>query len=242
MTLHIKNAWLDGQGIVDFHLADGVIKAMGPNLPSLPDAETMDAKEMAVVSGLVNGHTHAAMTLFRGFGDDMHLMEWLETRIWPAEARLSEDDVYWGTRLACLEMIRSGTVAFEDMYWHFHGMARAVEDSGIRAGVGAVMIDVAGENQAQECRRQAEKYLEESKRYSDRVQFTLTPHAIYTVSADSLRWSAEFSEKHDLPVHIHLSETAHEVNECLKQYGVRPAVHLDRQVLHPGARGTPGRR
>jgi 5-methylthioadenosine/S-adenosylhomocysteine deaminase len=231
MTLHIKNSWFHEQGVMDIHVVDGKIHAIGPNLPPLAGAEILDVGDMAAVSGLVNGHTHAAMTLFRGFGDDMHLMEWLETRIWPAEAKLSEEDVYWGTRLACLEMIRSGTVAFEDMYWHFHGMAKAVEDSGIRAGVGAVMIDVAGEKQAKECQEQAIQYLEESSRYSNRVQFTLTPHAIYTVSADSLRWSAEFSETHNLPVHIHLSETAFEVSECIKQHGVRPAVHLDQQGL-----------
>ncbi|MBF0456104.1 MAG: amidohydrolase [Magnetococcales bacterium] len=231
MTLHVKNVWLHDQGTVDMHLVEGKIQAIGPNLPSLPQATVLDVHHKAAVSGLVNGHTHAAMTLFRGYGDDMHLMPWLETRIWPAEAKLTQEDVYWGTRLACLEMIRSGTVAFEDMYWHFHGMAQAVEDSGLRAGVGAVMIDVAGEKQARACQEQAVQFLEESSRYSSRVQFTLTPHAIYTVSPKSLSWSATFSEQHQLPIHIHLSETAFEVSECIRQHGVRPAVHLDQQGL-----------
>ena len=93
---------------------------------------------------LVNGHTHAAMTLFRGFGDDLPLMEWLEQRIWPAEARLTADDVYWGTRLACLEMIRSGTVRFWDMYWHQLDVARAVLDSGMRATIGQPILEFAG--------------------------------------------------------------------------------------------------
>ncbi|MBF0382530.1 MAG: amidohydrolase [Magnetococcales bacterium] len=231
MTLHIKNVWMQDNGLVDIHTVAGKIEAIGPDLPPLANAQIFDADGLAAVSGLVNGHTHAAMTLFRGFGDDMQLMEWLQTRIWPAEAKLNEEDVYWGSRLACLEMIRSGTVAFEDMYWHFHGMARAVEDSGIRAGVGAVMIDIAGEKQGEECRAQAIQYLEESGRYSDRVKFTLTPHAIYTVSKKSLSWTAEFSDRHNLPVHIHLSETPFEVSECLKNHGVRPAVHLDQQGL-----------
>ena len=90
---------------------------------------------MTLLPGLVNGHTHAAMTLFRGYGDDLPLMEWLEQRIWPAEAKLTDDDVYWGTRLACVEMIRTGTVRFWDMYWHPAAVARAVEDAGIRATV-----------------------------------------------------------------------------------------------------------
>ncbi|MBF0294326.1 MAG: amidohydrolase [Magnetococcales bacterium] len=232
MTLFIKNALLPEQGMRHIRIDGGRIQAMGQDLECPAGAEVLDAGGMAAVPGLVNGHTHAAMTLFRGFGDDMPLMQWLQTRIWPAEARLTEEDVYWGTRLACLEMIRSGTVAFEDMYWHFHGMARAVEESGLRVGVGAVMIDIAGEAQGEQCRRDAERYHAESSRYSsDRVRFTLTPHAIYTVSPRSLRWCAEFSERHEVPVHIHLSETQHEVEECLKNHGVRPAVHLDRQGL-----------
>ncbi|MEO5330704.1 MAG: amidohydrolase [Magnetococcus sp. YQC-5] len=231
MNLFIRNAWLPEHGTVQIHIDHGRIQAMGADLSPPLQAELLDAKGMAVVPGLVNGHTHAAMTLFRGFGDDMPLMQWLETRIWPAEARLTEEDVYWGSRLACLEMIRSGTVAFEDMYWHFHGMARAVEESGLRAGVGAVMIDIAGPQQAEACKRLAEQTFDESQRYSDRIRFTLTPHAIYTVSPSSLRWTADFSAKHDLPVHIHLSETRHEVEECLNKHGVRPAFHLDRQGL-----------
>ena len=90
---------------------------------------------------MVNGHTHAAMTLFRGFADDMPLMEWLRTRIWPAEAKLEPEDVYWGTRLACIEMIRAGTTKFVDMYWYAAETAAAVRDSGMRAVISNVIID-----------------------------------------------------------------------------------------------------
>ncbi|MBF0418476.1 MAG: amidohydrolase [Magnetococcales bacterium] len=233
MNLFIRDARLPDQtDPVHISIQDGRIQAIGAGITLTdPDIPVLDAHGLAATPPLVNGHTHASMTLFRGFGDDMPLMQWLQTRIWPAEARLNEEDVYWGARLACLEMIRSGTVAFEDMYWHFHGMARAVEESGLKAGVGAVMIDVAGPEQGQACRKLTEKTFEESSRYSNRVRFTLTPHAIYTVSPESLRWTAAFSERHDLPVHIHLSETWHEVETCLKNHGVRPAVHLDRQGL-----------
>ncbi|MEO5363687.1 MAG: amidohydrolase [Magnetococcus sp. DMHC-8] len=231
MTLYIQNGWLPEQGPTQIQVEAGRIVAMGADLPPPPGAERLDARGMAIVPGLVNGHTHAAMTLFRGFGDDMPLMEWLQTRIWPAEARLTEEDVYWGTRLACLEMLRSGTLCFADMYWHFPGVARAVEHSGLRAHLGAVMIDVAGEAQAKECRYQAEKFHEESTGYSDRVRFSLTPHAIYTVSADSLRWVGEFAARHGLMVQIHLSETRHEVEQCLRDHGVRPALYLDRLGL-----------
>ncbi|MBF0309108.1 MAG: amidohydrolase [Magnetococcales bacterium] len=229
--LFIRNAWFDGRGLIDIAIRDGRIQAMASGLEPSPGVAILDAEGMAVSPGLVNGHTHAAMTLFRGYGDDMPLMEWLQERIWPAEARLSEEDVFWGTKLACLEMIRSGTTCFQDMYWHFHGMARAVEEMGLRVGVGAVMIDVAGAEQAEACKRDTERCFEESSRYSDRVRFTLTPHAIYTVSEESLRWTADFSQKHGVPVHIHLSETRFEVEECLRRHGIRPAFLLDRAGL-----------
>ena len=117
------------------------IAELGPSVePKLGD-DLIDAAGLLLTRPMVNGHTHAAMTLFRGFGDDMALMEWLRTRIWPAEARLEPEDVYWGTRLACVEMIRSGTTKFLDMYWHGAEVARAVVDSGIRATVSTVMID-----------------------------------------------------------------------------------------------------
>ena len=106
-----------------------------------PGDDVLDAHGDVLLPGLVNGHTHAAMTLFRGFGGDLPLMEWLEQKIWPAEARLTDDDVYWGTRLACLEMIRTGTVRFWDMYWRPAAVARAVRDAGLHATIGPPLLD-----------------------------------------------------------------------------------------------------
>src|SRR5690606_27079307 len=101
---------------------DGVVTELGPEVTAQPGDETVDAEGLAMFPGLVNGHTHAAMTLMRGYGDDLPLHTWLEERIWPVEANLTEEAVYWGTRLACAEMIRTGTVAFWDMYWHPHAV------------------------------------------------------------------------------------------------------------------------
>ncbi|ABK44423.1 amidohydrolase [Magnetococcus marinus MC-1] len=232
MDLYVRNAKHPDLGLVNLIIQKGIITEMRGNLSQPKEIRTtLDATGQLILPGLVNAHTHAAMTLFRGYGDDMPLMAWLEQRIWPAEAKLTEEDVYWGTKLACYEMIRSGTLHFQDMYWHFHGVAQAVEDSGIRAGVGAIFIDVAGAEQATQFKQQAQTLLEERNRYSDRVEYVLTPHAIYTVSPATLRWIANFSEQHQLPVHIHLSETQHEVESCLQQHGVRPAQHLHNQGL-----------
>jgi 5-methylthioadenosine/S-adenosylhomocysteine deaminase len=188
------------------------------------------------VPGLVNGHTHAAMTLFRGFADDLPLMEWLEEHIWPAEQRLEAEDVYWGTRLACLEMIRSGTVRFWDMYWHPGATARAVRDAGLRAVIGAPLIDGDDSSRSARLREDAERSLREIEevRADDGgglISPALAPHAIYTVSEESLRWIAETSEERDLPVQIHLAETEGEVERCLRAYGERPAMYLDRVGL-----------
>ncbi len=137
MTLTVTNVRLDGVG-VGARLAGGLIESVGPDVVPQERDEVLDGRGGALVPGLVNGHTHAAMTLFRGFGDDLPLMTWLETRIWPAEGRLEPDDVYWGTRLACLEMIRSGTTKLFDMYWHAPdvgagGRRRRASRRGLRA-------------------------------------------------------------------------------------------------------------
>jgi 5-methylthioadenosine/S-adenosylhomocysteine deaminase len=176
------------------------------------------------------------MTLFRSFGDDLPLMEWLQTKIWPAEAKLTGDDVYWGTRLAAIEMIRSGTSNFVDMYWHGTDTARAVADSGLRSVVGAVLFDGFDPEQATQLRDDALRSLEELAGFGPRVVPSLAPHAVYTVSTGSLQWIAEEAARHDVPVHLHLSETRGEVEDCLQAHGKRPPEYLDELgLLGPGS-------
>ena len=129
------------------------------------------------------------MTLFRGYGDDLPLMRWLKEKIWPVERKLEPEDVYWGTRLACLEMIRNGTARFWDMYWHPTASARAAQDAGMRATVAAPLIDVDGRSEAM--REAALQSLDELADAGERIDVGLAPHAIYTVSEDSLRWIAD---------------------------------------------------
>jgi 5-methylthioadenosine/S-adenosylhomocysteine deaminase len=226
MSLAVTGGRLDGE-VVGLRVEGGSIVALGPGVDSRPGDEVIDAGGMALVPGLVNGHTHAAMTLFRGHGSDMPLMKWLEEVIWPVEARLEADDVYWGARLACVEMIRTGTVRFWDMYWHAGATASAVEDAGLRATIGAPLIDVgaaAGEGTLDEA---AERSLEQIGGAGELIAPALAPHAIYTVSEPSLRWIAATAAERKLPVHIHLSETEDEVARCIEAHGVRPAEYLD---------------
>jgi 5-methylthioadenosine/S-adenosylhomocysteine deaminase len=166
------------------------------------------------------------MTLFRGSGGDLPLTPWLEDLIWPVEAKLEPEDVYWGTRLACAEMIRSGTTRFWDMYWHPEASARAVADAGIRASIGAPLFDA--NRDAGEMRRSAEESLAMLAEQPDLVSPALAPHAIYTVSEDSLRWIGELGAERGVPIQIHLSETAQEVEDCIAAHGARPAAYLDR--------------
>jgi 5-methylthioadenosine/S-adenosylhomocysteine deaminase len=204
VSLAIRGATLDGQ-IVGLRVDAQRIAAVGPGVQPEAGDDVIDAAGMALLPGLVNGHTHAAMTLMRGYGDDLPLMQWLKDRIWPTEAKLTAEDVYWGTRLACLEMIRTGTVRFWDMYWQPEAVARAVEDAGIRASVALPLVDGLDPGKSDALRSEAERTLDALADAGARVTPTLGPHAIYTVSEKSLRWVAELSERRAVPVHIHLS-------------------------------------
>jgi 5-methylthioadenosine/S-adenosylhomocysteine deaminase len=228
MALTVENALLDGER-VGVRCEDGAIEAIGADVGAEAGDETLDAGGAHLVPPLVNGHTHAAMTLFRGSGGDLPLMPWLEEKIWPVEAKLDDEDVYWGARLACAEMLRSGTTRFWDMYWHPAATARAVEDAGARATIGAPLFDLDGS--AGKLREAAHRGLEELAGFGPHITPALAPHAIYTVSEESLRWIGELSAERELPVQIHLSETEKEVQDCLAEHGERPASYLDRLGL-----------
>jgi 5-methylthioadenosine/S-adenosylhomocysteine deaminase len=225
-ALTVTGAVLEGESI-GLRCVDGTIVALGQNVVPEPGDEVIDAAGAPLVAPLVNGHTHAAMTLFRGFGGDLPLMRWLREVIWPIEAKLEPDDVYWGTRLACLEMIRTGTSRFWDMYWHPGATARAVADAGLRATIGGPLFDAEGNTEAM--REKAIGYLGELAAFGDDgIDAAFAPHSIYTVSEGLLRWTAEQAAVRELPVHIHLSETEQEVKDCVAEHGVRPAAYLDR--------------
>ena len=224
MSILIKKVRLNDE-VKDIFIEGNIIKEVNDDLRHAAEI-IIDGHGKAALPSFFNGHTHAAMVLLRGYADDLSLTEWLNDKIWPTEARLTEEDAYWGTRLACLEMIKSGTTFFNDMYWHFHGVARAVEDSGIRAAPSAVFIDLCDQSKAAEQIALNRRLFDEAKRYSNRVLFTLGPHAIYTVSKESLQWASDFATGNDIFIHIHLSETEREVSDCIRQHGKRPVEYL----------------
>jgi 5-methylthioadenosine/S-adenosylhomocysteine deaminase len=231
MSLTVLNATsLDGTR-TGLRAVDGVVSELGPDVRAVPGDDVLDARGHVLLPGLVNGHTHAAMTLFRGFGGDLPLMEWLEQKIWPAEARLTDDDVYWGTRLACTEMIRSGTVRFWDMYWRPVAVARAVRDAGLRATVGPPLLDGMDPARSKAACEEAAHALDELGEHEPWVQASLAPHGIYTASEQTLAWVAEQSATRNVPVQLHFLETEDEVTGCVARTGERPAAYLDRLGL-----------
>jgi 5-methylthioadenosine/S-adenosylhomocysteine deaminase len=229
------------QGIpCDIQIENGVFSKIVPigsvesseNHWGVPQAKkagirVIQAEGKAILPGFYNAHTHAAMSLMRGLADDKELFTWLQEYIWPFESNLLEEHIYDGTRLACLEMIRSGTVFFADMYWHHRAMLQAVEEMGLRVSVGQVFLDAFDSAQGQDHRTKAKALLADRHAFSSRVSFNIAPHAVYTVSREGLEWCRDFSAEHAIPLHIHVSETQKEVEDCQKAHGMSPVQWLD---------------
>jgi 5-methylthioadenosine/S-adenosylhomocysteine deaminase len=230
-SLLITNVVADGRNVDIFIDENGVFGGIGPDERKHHRGEAefiIDGDGAIALPGLVNTHTHAAMSLLRGYADDMILQDWLSQKIWPLEAHLTGSDVYWGTRLACLEMIRTGTTAFNDMYFFMDEAARAVDEAGIRAVLSYGFIDLFNaEKRENECRATERLTTHVRSLCNPRITTAVGPHAIYTVSPEGLKWCAEFAQDQKIGIHIHLSETEKEVIDCIAQHGKRPAAHLD---------------
>jgi len=188
-------------------------------------ARAINGRGKLLTPGLVNAHGHAAMTLLRSFADDVPLQYWLEKRIWPVEARMKREDVYWGTLLAIVEMLRSGTTTFTDMYFFMNQVAEAVEESGMRGVLARGLVGIG---------QKAEKGLEESEQFvtswhgraEGRITTMLGPHAPYTCPPAYLQKVMQLQEKLKVPVQIHLAETLEEVRRIKEEYGVSPVALL----------------
>ncbi|MCL6598650.1 MAG: amidohydrolase [Alicyclobacillus macrosporangiidus] len=209
---------------------DGVILAVGRGVYPGPrdKVEVISRPRAVAIPGLVNTHGHAAMTLLRGIGDDLPLQAWLTERIYPAEAKLTGEAVYWGTLLACWEMIQSGTTCFTDMYFFMHDAARAVEESGLRAVLSWGMVGFDEQSRTQGIRNSRSFHAQWHRAAQGRIQVTLGPHAPYTCPPDYLAVVAELSAELGVPIQIHLSETKREVDECIAEHGCTPIRLVER--------------
>ena len=227
MSILIKNV-LHQDKLTDVLIEGNRIARIAEGISAPAGAEVLDGTDKAIIPGFINTHTHASMTLFRGYGDDLPLMTWLQDYIWPVEAQMTAHDVYVGARLACLEMLRSGTTCFLDMYMHPLETAKAVEEMGLRAHLSYTLFDQGNAERAELDRKRSYEYFERFKEFSDRISFTLGPHAIYTVSGEQLQFCHQFAKEHNVKIHLHLSETKGEIDECVRLHGLTPVRYLDK--------------
>ena len=221
----LQSVWHDGREC-DILINGVIFTKIGKPLTAAErdGAEVVDCKGFAIMPAFYNGHCHAAMTLLRGYADDMPLMEWLQEYIWPFEAKMQPRDIEIGTRLAILEMIKSGTVFFSDMYWHREYTMKVVEEMGIRATIG---VTFAENIDSPEHIEENIRFLQNHSHESERVKIAAMPHAIYTVGEKLFRRCAEAARAEGLILHTHLSETQTEVADCLEANGCTPVELLD---------------
>ena len=193
------------------------------------DAITVSLPDHVLIPGLVNLHTHAAMTMLRGVADDLALMDWLQNHIWPAEERLVSDEfVYDGTLLACAELLRGGVTCFNDMYFFPEAAARATLQAGLRAAIGIIAMEHRS-TYASDAQDYLTKgiALRDALRDEPLLSFCLAPHAPFTVSDATFAQIAIYAGELDVPVHIHLHETEHEISDSMSRYGIRPLARLE---------------
>lgn len=228
-SLLVRNATLvtqdDARRVTegDLYVEDGRITHVGTVAGRKEADRTIDGTGQVVLPGLVNLHTHLAMGLFRGFGDDLHLESWLRDRIWPAEAKLTERHMRAGVRLGLLEMIRSGTTSFLDMYWMEESvLAPESRQAGVRAWAGEGMVDIGQTDAGQPNRKLAEveRWLKGSR--DDLVTPCPAPHGAYTCNPETYTEAARLAKEFKVPLHTHCSETRAEVHDVQGRTGKRP--------------------
>ncbi len=214
----------------DVLVASNIISKIAPpnSLPSSSAQETLDCTRRLLMPGLVNAHAHSGTSLLRGVGDDLQLHEWLSQAIWPREKKMDEKAMHSGAMLSIAEMLRSGTTNFNDMYFHMDEVAKAVQESGIRATLGYGMIDLGDfEGRGKKELGESERFIKQWSGKNSRISVSVSPHAPHTCSKDLLLASKDLAKKHKCKLHIHLAETRKELADILKQTKKRPADYLD---------------
>ncbi len=224
MDILIKDVLLNDQR-TDILISGNRIAKISPNIES-SGCELINASGMAALPTFVNMHTHIPMTLFRGYGDDLPLQQWLNTKIWPNEKNLDEEIIYWGTKLGCLEMIKTGTTCFSDMYFFLPQEAQAVKDMGIRAVLGLSLFDGCNPDNLPNVKKELEQFEQTLALTDDHVQFAISPHAPYTVSGPTYQYLKAYANERNLLLHTHLAETQGEVDNTLRDFGLTPVQHL----------------
>lgn len=228
-TVLLKN--ISAEGVASNILIEGshIAKVVPADVEvAVPEgAEVMDCTGKAVLPGLVNMHTHAGMAMMRGVGEDIAFHEWLD-RIWKVESNINDEYVYHATKVACLEMIKTGTTTFNDHYWHMPMGHKAAMEMGLRAALAYVICDRNDPAEVERQMTQCREMYEYSLQWGDMTQFVIAIHAIYSVSEPLMLWAVDFAREHGLKIHIHVSETEKEIRDCMAQHdGMSPVEYLD---------------
>ncbi len=233
MRIHIKSGFLlQQQGIWnaqqrDLFIENGQIVGIGQAPAGFVPDKVINARDKLVMPGLINSHTHAYMSVFRNYADDLSFEDWLFGKIMPAEDALEPEDAYWCNLLSCLEMIATGTTCFLDMHMFPGQSVRAVQESGMRAVISRGLVGKAPDDSAATLRlSQAFEEMEAAKG-NDNIRFMLAPHAIYSCGSPLLKYLGELAREKNLGLHIHVAESQNEYNSCLKEHGCSPVKYLD---------------
>ena len=219
------------EGIVSDILIDGNLIAevspAGTREVSEEGVHIVDCNGKTAVPGFVNMHTHAGMSMMRGIGEDIAFHEWID-RIWQVESKIDAEWVYHATKVACLEMIKTGTTTFNDHYWHMPMAHKAAMEMGLRPVLAYVILDRNDIQESEKQKTQCLRMYEESLTWNDHSIFAIAIHAIYSVREEMIVWGARFARERGLKIHIHLSETRKEVEDCKAQHnGMTPVQYLD---------------
>ena len=207
----------------DILIENNIISKMARDLSDEVVDEKINAKNMVVMPGLVNTHTHLAMSIFRGYKDDRKLMDWLENAIFPVEDKLEPEDIYWNSYLSCLEMIRSGTTTCNDMYFGMNKVIEAIENTGLRALVAWSITDDSIRDKVERTREYAKKY----NVSGSRIKVVTSPHAPYSCNPDTIKMCVDLAKELNTSLHIHLSETLDEEETIRDRYDKRGTEYLN---------------
>ena len=211
----------------DILIENDTIKSIGfINQRDTEGAQVIDGRRTLAMPGLINTHTHAAMTLLRSYADDMELMPWLNDKIWPAEAKFVNEYIYWGSALAAVEMIQSGTTTFADMYDSMHEVAKVVDESGLRANLARGCV-VFSDPELKNIQKNVRLYENFHNQSDGRIKVWFAPHAPYTCPPDYLEKIVEAAKSCNTGIHVHLAETLDEQRQIAEGYGKTPTEYLN---------------
>lgn len=227
MNILIKNAYLLQGDVVeekDILIEGNIIKEIGEIPKGIKIDKNIDGKNKLVMPGLINSHTHIAMSLFRNYADDLLFWPWLTERIQPKEESLKAEDVYWGSMLSIVELIKGGVTAFNDMYMFMDEVAKAVEETGIR---GHLSIGVASGNEDEKIKKTIDFYDNWHNKADGRIKILVGPHAVYSTTEDFLQKLIQLGHDKNMMMHTHIQESRKEVADCIKEHGKTPIEYLN---------------